>query len=172
MLERDHLVHYGHVLRRDGLHRLDAAHEIVDALRAEQHGERRLVVTRHVDRDQPLRERALRPAEVRARRVQPDLVDAQALLDDVQLRRRRVVRGARALEARVEAVDLREDALRLGLLRADRRVAGCCAGRDESRGDGDQRHRRLSLQKPDVGLSIRACDRRTAGGRHVTSGGG
>ena len=37
VLEADHLVHHRDVLRRDGLHGLDAVHEIVDALRAEQH---------------------------------------------------------------------------------------------------------------------------------------
>jgi len=66
MLEADHLVHHRDVLRRDRLHGLDAAHQVVDALCTEQHGERRLVVARRVDRNEPTRKRDLRRAEVRA----------------------------------------------------------------------------------------------------------
>ena len=43
-LERDDLLHDCDVLSGDGLHRLDPVDEIVDARRAEQHCERRLIV--------------------------------------------------------------------------------------------------------------------------------
>jgi hypothetical protein len=59
LLETDDFVHHGNILRRDGLHRLDAVDEIVDALRAEQHGKCRLVVARRVDRDEPPHQRRL-----------------------------------------------------------------------------------------------------------------
>ena len=67
VLERDHLAHHRGVLLGDRLHRLDAVHQIVEALRAEQDRERRLVVAGGVDRQQPLLERCLRLHEVRAR---------------------------------------------------------------------------------------------------------
>src|SRR5258706_4769272 len=133
MLEADHLIHDGRVLCRDRLHRLDAADEIVDALCAEQYCKLRLIVTRRVDRNETLRQRDLRLPEVRARRAQADLVDLQAVLDRVQLRARRFVGALSTMQARVELLDLAHDLLGLGLLRADVRVAGRRAGRDESR---------------------------------------
>jgi hypothetical protein len=119
LLEADHLVQHRKILRRHRLHGLDAIHEIVDARRAEQDGKRRLVVTRRIDRDEPLHERVLRALEVRARRAERNLVDLQVVLDDVQLLRRCEIQRARALEAAVELRDLRHHLLRLRALRAD-----------------------------------------------------
>ena len=101
------------------MNRLDTAHEIVDALRAEQDGKGRLLVACRVDRDEPLCERDLRSPEVRARRVQRDLVDLQAVLDPTQLYGRRFVGALRAMQARVELRDLTHHLLRLGLLGVD-----------------------------------------------------
>jgi len=56
------------------------------------------------------------------------------VLDDLQLCARRVVGVARALEARVESVDLGENLPRLSLLCTDRGVAGRGAG-DDTGGD-------------------------------------
>jgi hypothetical protein len=56
------------------------------------------------------------------------------------------------LQARVELLDLTQHLLRLGLLGADGGVAGCRAGRDESRSNDENENRRLSLQNPDDGL--------------------
>ena len=152
LLEADDLVHHRDVLARDRLHRLDAVDEILDARRAEHDAERRLIVARRVDRDEPLHERLLRLNEIRARRVQPDLVDLQVVLDLVQLHRRHLVAAARALETCVELLDLRRDALRLGSFAADGGVAGSRAGCDEGRSNGEDEHRRLSLQNPNNGL--------------------
>ena len=85
---------------------------------------------------------------------------------------RRVVGALCALQARVELLDLAHDLLRLGLLRADGGVAGGCAGRDESRSNDEDEHRRLSLQNPDNGLPRITCDKRTGGVRYVTSSAG
>jgi len=152
LLEAYDLVHDGDVLTRDRLHGLDAIDEILDARRAEHDAERGLLVARRVDRDEPLHERPLRLHEVRARCAQTDLVDLQVVLDLVQLHRRHLVAAACALETCVELVDLRRDALRLGSLAADGGVAGSRAGYDEGRSNGENEHRRLSLQNPNNGL--------------------
>jgi hypothetical protein len=106
-----------------------------------------LLVARLVDDDQSLHQRLLRLLEVRARRTQPDLVDREVVTDLVQ-----PVRGcdeprSRTLEIPVEPVDLREDVLRLRLLRIDRGVTGGNAGYDESRSESDEENRGLSLMQ-------------------------
>jgi len=74
------------------------------------------------------------------------------VLDASELRVRALVAVARALEARVELLDLARDALRLGALAADGGVACRRPGRnarsDESRDD----YRRLTLTNPDNDL--------------------
>ena len=65
------------------------------------HAERRLVVARRVDRDETLHERPLRLHEVRARGVQPDLVDLQVVLDLLRASRSPTRSGcARARDSR------------------------------------------------------------------------
>jgi len=58
------------------------------------------------------------------------------------------------------------------MLGGDGGVAGCCAGRGESRSNDKDEHRRLSLQNRDSELPRIACDRRTGGIRYVTSSAG
>ena len=163
-LEADHLVHHGDVLRRHRLHGLDAVDEIVDALRAENHRERRLVVARRVDRDEPLHQRLLRLTEVRARDVQRNLVDLQVVLDLAQLPRRRLVRFRARWRLASSCGICASDLLRLRLLRADRGVAGCRAGRDDKpqqrarTSAGACRFRTLITDSRDI-----ACSRRTGG---------
>jgi hypothetical protein len=142
-LEADHLVHHRDILRRHVLHRLDACDEIANALRAEHDAERRLIVARRVDDAEPLHERALRRNEIRARRSQADFVDREVVPDPVQLVRRRLVLRTRALEARVETVDLPEDRLRLRALGVDSGVANSNAGYDRGRNESDDENKRL-----------------------------
>ena len=129
-LERDHLVHHGDVLRRHRLQCLDPVDEIVDALRAEEHRKRRLLVPRRVDDDEPLLERHLRLAEIRPRRVQRLAVDLQAALDPVEPRAGRVVGAGGPLDAPVELLKPAQDLLGLRLFGGDRGVAGRSACRD------------------------------------------
>jgi len=146
LLEGDDLMDDGDVLRGERLHRFDPVDEIVDARRAEEHGDGRLVVARRVDVDEPRREILLRDDEVRLRGVQADPVDREVVVDRVQPRVRRVVPIACALEARIEYLNLFEDALRLGLFRADRGVGGRCTCCDSCCSKGDDDDRSLSLQ--------------------------
>jgi hypothetical protein len=99
-----------------------------------------------------LRQRDLRLAEVRLRRGQRDPVDREVVLDPLQFQVRGLVRVFRALQIRVELLDLAEHLLGLSPFRADRWVTGCYAGRDASRSKGNDEHRRLSLKNPDNGL--------------------
>jgi hypothetical protein len=172
LLEADDLVHHRDVLVRDRLHRLDAVDEILDARRAEDDAERRLILARRVDRDETRHQCPLRPLEVRTRRLQCDLVDEQVVLDLTELHRRHLVAVARALEIRVELLDLSGDALRLRALRADGRVAHGRAGREKSRSRSEHERRRQSLQSPMHELRPSLATGAPGWGRYSTSSGG
>jgi hypothetical protein len=98
--------------------------------------------------------------EVRASRTQSDAVDREIVLDPLQLRVREVVCVPRALEARVELLDLDQNALSFGLLRTDRRVGGSCAGRKNRCGDSNDDSWGVSFQNPND------VSRRSPGTRH------
>ena len=120
VLEREHLVDKRRVLLRHGIDGLDACHEVVEAASAEDDGERGLLVLRRVDRDEPLRERSLPPAEIAAGHAERLMVDPKLPLELPQLLARRLVAAVRPLRGGVELLQLREHALRLRPLRADR----------------------------------------------------
>ena len=111
------------VLLRDRVERLDPRDEVVEARGAEDDGEGRLAVLRRVDRDEPLRERLLRGGEVAARDAERLSCSARAVCwTSCELRGRALVAAVRDLRARVELLELRGDALCLGLRAGNR---GC-----------------------------------------------
>ena len=69
------------ILFRRRVNRLHAIHEIVDVGRAKQHSERRVLIARRVDGDEPLRKRRLRTLQVLARDAELERVLAQIALD-------------------------------------------------------------------------------------------
>jgi hypothetical protein len=85
----------------------------------------------------------------------------------MQLDVRGVEQIARALEARIELLDLRHDALGFGLLRADRGVCGRPTCRDRCRSEGEDDDRSLSLQSLDD-VSRRSPGASAPGLPHVT----
>ena len=119
LLEPNHLVDQCRVLLRDRVDGLDPGDEVVEAVGAEEHRERGLLVLRRVDRDDPLRERKLRLREIAARYAECLAVDVELVLDAPQLLGRRLVTAVRPLRRRVELLELHEDGARLGPFRAD-----------------------------------------------------
>ena len=152
-LVRRDLLDERRVLVRDRVLGLEAVDEVIEALRAEDHGEGRLAVLRRVDRDEPLGERLLRGSEVAARDAERLLVDREFLLEELQLRGGLLIAAARDLRSRVELLELPENALRLGLLRRHRpRARGCGSRRrncDAEQSNEQRRNRNLPLQRAD-----------------------
>ena len=145
-LEGPDLPHRLRVLARDAVHRVDSVQEVVEAPRAEQDLERRVLRVRRVDPDEPRRERRLGVAEVRLRDVELEAGALLVALDTGELDVRGVVRLDRALEADVQAVDLRQDLPSLALLGRDRGVGGSRThGGEECRKGDDERWRQPSL---------------------------
>ena len=95
------------VERRDALRGGDARHHVVEALRAENHLERRALAGL-VERDEPRSHRALAGLEVVARNSPFHAVFAQVLLNPRELELGEVVALNRRLERRFEPVQLGE----------------------------------------------------------------
>ena len=145
-LEGPDLPHRLRVLARDAVHRVDAVQKVVEVPRAEQHLERRVLRVRGVDGDEPRRQGRLGVAEVRLRDLKLEARALLVALDAGELDVRRVVGLDRALEADVEAVDLRQHLAGLALFRGDRGVGGSrpCGGEECRKGD-DERWRQPSV---------------------------
>jgi hypothetical protein len=133
VLEGDDLVDHRCVLLRHRVDGLDPVDEVGEAVRPEDDGERRLVVARRVDRDETLLEGDLGGPEVRAGDAERLAVDLQVPFERVQLLRRELIAAVRALGARVELAELREDGLDFGPLRGDGVGADARRGRTRRR---------------------------------------
>src|SRR5919204_2309742 len=147
LLERRDLPRHLRVLAGDAVDGLDPVQEVVEAARAEEHLERRVLVVRGVDGDDPSRQRRLGVPEARLRDAELEAGALLVALDAGELDVRRVVRLDRLLEVDVEAIDLCEDLPRLALLRRDRGVGGrrACGCQEGRKGD-DERWRLPSLR--------------------------
>jgi hypothetical protein len=108
------------VLVGDAVDGLDPAQQVVQARCAEDDVERRGGRAGRVDGDEAPRERLLRVRVVRARDGEGVTVPLQVALDLLQLVGRGVVGLDRALEARVDLLDLPQDPIGLGFLRRNR----------------------------------------------------
>ena len=122
---------------RDAVRGVDPVDHVVEALRAEDHLERR-GLSRRVERHEPLRDRALARLQVAAWRCAARAVLAQVALDLRELDVREVVLRPRS-SSESESSDLTHDLLRLGLLRRDRGVG--------KRRDCGQKSRRRSRRE-------------------------
>ena len=123
----------GRILLRDRVDGLDSRDEVVEAASSEDDGERRLLLLGRVDRDEPLRKRALRACEVPASDAQCLPVDPELVLDVLQCPARRLIPAVRPLRRRIEPLQLHEHGLRLGALGADLvRVRSRCGRTDEA----------------------------------------
>ncbi len=132
LAERDHLAEHLGVLVGDAVDGVEVAQEVVEALRAEEHVERRVLLVGRVERDEPRRQHLLRAPEVVARDVEVVAVHLLVVLDLAELVLGAVVRLDLLPELLVDLVDLGEHGLGLRLLRADRRIGGRCAYDQES----------------------------------------
>ncbi len=112
------------VLRRDRVEGLEPVDEVVEALCPENDGEGRLAVLRRVDRDKPLGERLLRGDEIATGDAERLRVLRKLLLEELEPCGGLLVAAVRNLRRRIELLELRENALRLRLLRRDRRCRG------------------------------------------------
>jgi hypothetical protein len=133
------------VLGGDAVGGIHAAEQVVEARRAQEHRERRVLAVGGVELDEASGELLLRMAEASLGHRQAVGVRRQIVLDVRELDVRKVVGLHGALEARIELLNLAEHALRLRLLRRDRRVGKCRNGRRrEDRCRRDDYCRRLS----------------------------
>jgi hypothetical protein len=119
-LEGSDLLDDARILLGGRVDRLDAVEEVLEAGRAEQDRECRVVLGRGVRTDQPGRERVLRDLQVRSGQLQLLAVLALVGLDLLQLDVGEVVLLDRPAEALVDLLNLREHTLCLRLLRGDR----------------------------------------------------
>jgi hypothetical protein len=141
------------VLVGDAVDRLDPVQEVVEAPRAEEDVERRRGVALDVDGDEALGERRLGRLQVPARDAELELRALEAPVDAPELDVGEVVRLDRPLEAAVDLLDLREDLLRLPLLRCDgARIGGRCTCRRERREESDDEGSRLTPTGADTRL--------------------
>ena len=124
-VEMRHLGENLRVLRRDAVGSVEAADEVVEAGRAEQHLEGVALSAGRVERHEPGREGPPCATQALFRDLQLRLVRLQLGSDPVQLHRCQVVCLDHALEVRVELLDLAHHALGFGLLRRDRGIADC-----------------------------------------------
>jgi hypothetical protein len=81
VLERDHLMDERRVLLRHRVDCLDARDQVVEALGAEDDGERGVLLLRRVDGHDALRERVLGLAEIAAGDAERLMVDPQLVLN-------------------------------------------------------------------------------------------
>ena len=142
--------------------------QILEARRAEEHRQGRVVRRRgRVGRHEPCGERVLRELEVRAGERQLPPVLLEVAFDLLQLDVGEVVRLDRRTEAAIDLIDLRENLLRLGLLRLDARVRRSGCRRNHCYGNGDEE--RLRLSSPPAGQSrgsVRSTAHRRGPVRH------
>src|SRR5919201_6821705 len=123
VVEAGDLGEHVRVLRRDPVRRVEAIDEVVEARRAEEHLERVALAVRGVQLNEASREGRLSLLQALLRDPELGVIRLQVGANVVQLDGREVVGLDGTLKARVEALNLVQDALRLGLLRGDRGVA-------------------------------------------------
>ena len=138
LAEALHLAEHARVLGGDAVDGVEAVEEVVDRLGAEQDLERARVAASDVQRDEPLGEMASgRSSGWRARSPGGARSSAARPRSGRASRSRGCSASIACAELRVDLLDLREDALRLGLLRRDARVGG--GGPDARQGDARRR---------------------------------
>jgi hypothetical protein len=118
------LAEHARILGRNAVLRLDPAQNVVQRAGAEQNLEGRVGAPGDVDRDQAVRQRGLRAAQVSLGDGETDAILGQVALDALQLDVGEVVGLDRAREARVERANLAEHTLSLRLLRGKRARLG------------------------------------------------
>jgi hypothetical protein len=160
------------VERCDAIRRVHPRHDVVEALRAEDDLERRVGVVRGVESPDAVGDRGAALAEVALRDLELEPVLTLLRADPVELDVRGVVLLDRALEVRIQAVDLSQDLVGLGLLRPNRGVRYRRDCGEKSRENPQQNVRRLSLAGSDQCPLLGAGTRRTGRGRYDTSAGG
>jgi len=119
VLEPEHLVDQGGILRRDRVDRLDPGDEVVETACAEDHRQGGLLLIRGVDRDEPFLERSLRLGEIATGHAECLAIDDELTLDRRKLLVRRLVSAVRPLGRRVELLQPRLHGLGLRTLCAD-----------------------------------------------------
>jgi hypothetical protein len=124
------------VLLGDPVRGLEALEQVVEALGAEQHGDRGVVAVRGVELDDTLREPGLGDSVVRTGDAEVPLVALDVALNPVELDIGEVVGLDHVREVGVDLLHLGEDVLRLAALRVQPggiggRSARCREGGDE-----------------------------------------
>ena len=137
----------------DGVH---AAEHVVEARGAEQHREAGILAFGGVEVDQPRRELPLCPLQALLGDDEGVRVGGKIVLDSCQLDVGEVVGLDRPLQARVELLDLAEDALRLSAFGRDCGIRKCgYSSQRKSRNQCDDRCRRHSSRRAGGGLDAR-----------------
>ena len=137
----------------DGVH---TAEHVVEARGAEQHREAGILAFGGVEIDQPRGELPLRPLQALLGDDEGVRVGGKIVLDSCQLDVGEVVGLDRPLQARVELLDLAEDALRLSAFGRDCWIRKCgYSSQRKSRNQCDDRCRRHSSRRAGGGLDAR-----------------
>ena len=132
------------------------AEHVVEARGAEQHREAGILAFGGVEVDQPRRELPLCPLQALPGDDEGVRVGGKIVLDSSQLDVGEVVGLDRPLQARVELLDLAEDALRLSAFGRDCGIRKCgYSSQRKSRNQCDDRCRRHSSRRAGGGLDAR-----------------